>query len=79
MATKKTATTVKKLYVLVDDDGDPMEIGTLSDLAGRIDSWYDGDDDDDYCNYEKDFKIYELGSEKKFTYVKPIPGTIKLK
>ena len=76
MATKKSATTVKKLYVLVDE-GDPIEIGTLEELAKRIDDWYDGYDGGG-VNLS-DTKIYELGTEKKFTYNPPAPGAIKLK
>ena len=73
MATKKSATTVKKLYVLVDE-GDPIEIGTLEELAERIDGWNDGGG-----VILSDVTIYELGAEKKFTYNPPTQGSIKLK
>jgi hypothetical protein len=67
MATKKTT---EKLYVLLDGDNDPVEVGTLDEMKDIVNAICD-DGYDDLSVYS----ICELGPKKKITF---IPSSIKI-
>ena len=66
MATKKT---VEKLYVLLDSDGDLIDMDTLDELKGIMEMHHrDGEDTSGYS-------VCEVGPKKKITFV---PSTVKI-
>ena len=72
MATKKT-TTVKqdKQYLVIDNDGDILAYGTMSEIEDTLNEYNDGDDDHDeipFSEWISECTIHELGVGKKIKY-----------
>jgi hypothetical protein len=68
MATKKQP--VDKLYVLIDADGDAVEIGPLDIIEETVKEICE-----DVYSDISDFTICELGPKKKITF---IPSSLKI-
>ena len=72
MSTKKTNNRKQeKQYLVVDNDGDALAFGTMSEVMEALNEYNDGDRDDDELTFEQwinECTVYELGIGKKIKY-----------
>ena len=72
MSTKKTtAVKTQKQYLVIDNDGDIVAYGLMSEIIESLNEYNDGDDIDDEITFDEwiaQCTIYELGNGKKMKY-----------
>jgi hypothetical protein len=71
MATKTNNNKQEKQYLVIDNDGDLIAYGTMSEIEDTLNEYNDGDDDDDEITFPEwiaQCTIHELGVGKKIKY-----------
>ena len=72
MSTKKTNNSKQeKQYLVVDNDGDILGYGTMSEIIESLNEYNDGDDEYDELTFDEwiaECTVYELGVGKKLKY-----------
>ena len=71
MATKKATVKQDKQYLVIDNDGDILAYGTMSEIEYMLEEYNDGDDDHDELTFPEwiaQCTIHELGVGKKIKY-----------
>jgi len=72
MATKKTNNSKQdKQYLVIDNDGDILGYGTMSEIIESLNEYNDGDDEYDELTFDQwinECTVYELGVGKKIKY-----------
>jgi hypothetical protein len=71
MATKTNNSKQEKQYLVIDNDGDILAYGTMSEIEDSLNEYNDGDDEDDKLSFDKwiaQCTIHEIGAGKKLKY-----------
>jgi hypothetical protein len=71
MATKTNNSKQEKQYLVIDNDGDILAYGTMSEIEDTLEEYNDGDDEHDELTFPEwiaQCTIHELGVGKKIKY-----------
>ncbi len=71
MATKTKNSKQEKQYLVIDNDGDILAYGTMSEIEDTLEEYNDGDDEHDeipFSEWIAQCTIHELGVGKKIKY-----------
>ncbi len=71
MATKTNNSKQEKQYLVIDNDGDILAYGTMSEIEDTLNEYNDDDDDHDELTFPEwiaQCTIHELGVGKKIKY-----------
>ena len=79
MNTKTNNSKQDKQYLVIDNEGDILAYGTMSEIEDTLEEYNDGGDEHDelsFPNWITQCTIYELGVGKKLKY---IPSKFEIK
>jgi hypothetical protein len=71
MATKTNTIKQEKQYLVIDNDGDLIAYGTMSEIEDTLNEYNDSDDEDDEITFPEwvsQCTIHEIGAGKKIKY-----------
>lgn len=71
MATKTNTIKQEKQYLVINNDGDLIAYGTMSEIEDTLNEYNDSDDEDDEITFPEwvsQCTIHEIGAGKKIKY-----------